>query len=207
MGLRDSRECGCISMGKKERADDTAVWRVEAFICCLRKCYETESGSGIVVRRDGFKKSNSEVCAICCPMMLKKARKGGNAGSSFLSIRPFKDAVYIQQHRSLQNSPPPRARGIRAVESWSVYIVRCVDGSLYTGIAKDVARRVDEHNANNLLAANYTRARRPVSLVYSEVVATRSAAGKREYEIKCMSREEKETLIGLRKKMIRRKHA
>ena len=82
------------------------------------------------------------------------------------------------------------------MESWSVYIVRCVDGSLYTGIAKDVARRVDEHNANNLLAANYTRARRPVSLVYQEAVATRSAAGKREYEIKCLSRGEKEALIG-----------
>ena len=83
------------------------------------------------------------------------------------------------------------------MESWSVYIVRCVDGSLYTGIAKDVARRVDEHNANNLLAANYTRARRPVTLVYQEAVATRSAAGKREYEVKCMSRAEKEALIEL----------
>jgi putative endonuclease len=70
------------------------------------------------------------------------------------------------------------------MENWSVYIVRCVDGSLYTGIAKDVARRVDEHNANNLLAANYTRARRPVTLVYEEAVATRSAAEKREYEVK-----------------------
>jgi predicted GIY-YIG superfamily endonuclease len=79
--------------------------------------------------------------------------------------------------------------------TWNVYIVRCVDGSLYTGIAKDVARRVDEHNANNLLAANYTRARRPVMLVHQEAVATRSAAGKREYEIKCLSRAEKEALV------------
>jgi putative endonuclease len=86
---------------------------------------------------------------------------------------------------------------VEAIESWSVYIVRCVDGSLYTGIAKDVARRVDEHNASNLLAANYTRARRPVTLVYQEAVATRSAAGKREYAVKCMSRAEKEALIVL----------
>ncbi|OGA47758.1 MAG: hypothetical protein A3F74_04580 [Betaproteobacteria bacterium RIFCSPLOWO2_12_FULL_62_58] len=81
------------------------------------------------------------------------------------------------------------------MESWSVYIVRCADGSLYTGIAKDVTRRVEEHNANNLLAANYTRARRPVTLVYQEAVATRSAAGRREYEVKCMSKGEKEALI------------
>ena len=79
--------------------------------------------------------------------------------------------------------------------SWSVYIVRCADGSLYTGIAKDVARRVEEHNSNNLLASNYTRARRPVTLVYQKAVATRSAAGKREYQVKQMSRREKETLI------------
>ena len=80
------------------------------------------------------------------------------------------------------------------METWSVYIVRCADGSLYTGIATDVARRVEEHNANNLLAARYTRARRPVVLVYQEAAASRSAAGRREYELKQMSREEKEAL-------------
>ena len=79
--------------------------------------------------------------------------------------------------------------------TWSVYIVRCADGSLYTGIATDVTRRVEEHNANNLLAARYTRTRRPVVLVYQEAAATRSAAGKREYELKRMSREEKEALM------------
>ena len=77
----------------------------------------------------------------------------------------------------------------------SVYIVRCADGTLYTGIATDVARRVEEHNANNLLAARYTRTRRPVVLVYQEPAANRSAAGKREYELKQMNREEKEALV------------
>ena len=80
------------------------------------------------------------------------------------------------------------------METWSVYIVRCADGSLYTGIATDVARRVEEHNANNLLAARYTRTRRPVVLVYEEAATTRSAAGRREYEVKQMSREQKEAL-------------
>lgn len=85
------------------------------------------------------------------------------------------------------------------MDRWSVYIVRCADGTLYTGIAKDVARRVEEHNANNLLAANYTRARRPVVLVYEEAAATRSAAGKREYQVKQMSRAEKEALASKRR--------
>lgn len=81
------------------------------------------------------------------------------------------------------------------MQRWSVYIVRCADGTLYTGVATDVARRVGEHNSHKLLAANYTRARRPVTLVYSEEVATRSAACKREYQIKQLSRQDKEALV------------
>lgn len=79
--------------------------------------------------------------------------------------------------------------------AWNVYMVRCADGSLYTGIARDVARRVVEHNTNNALAAHYTRSRRPVTLVYSESVATRSAAASREYQLKQLSRQEKEALF------------
>lgn len=75
-------------------------------------------------------------------------------------------------------------------------MVRCSDDSLYTGIATDVARRMIEHNTNNVLAARYTRARRPVMLVYQEKHDTRSAAGKREYEIKQMEKKDKLMLIG-----------
>jgi putative endonuclease len=78
---------------------------------------------------------------------------------------------------------------------WNVYIVRCSDGSLYTGIAMDVARRVVEHNTNDVLAARYTRSRRPVMLAYQEQCNTRSAASKREYEIKQMDKKEKLMLI------------
>ena len=63
------------------------------------------------------------------------------------------------------------------MDTWNVYLVRCSDGSLYTGIALDVARRVAEHNTNDVLAARYTRYRRPVMLVYQEKCDTRSAAG------------------------------
>jgi len=80
--------------------------------------------------------------------------------------------------------------------AWTVYILRCADGSLYTGITRDVNRRVKEHNSNVLLAARYTRARRPVALVYQEPAATRSAASKREYRIKQMSRRHKQKLVG-----------
>lgn len=79
--------------------------------------------------------------------------------------------------------------------SWTIYIVRCSDDTLYTGIARDAVRRVGEHNAGKALAANYTRGRRPVVLVYQETAETRSEALKREYAIKQLTRQEKEILI------------
>lgn len=82
------------------------------------------------------------------------------------------------------------------MDTWNVYMVRCSDGSLYTGIATDVARRVVEHNTSDVLVARYTRARRPVTLVYQEKHDTRSASSIREYEIKQMSKKEKLILIG-----------
>lgn len=70
---------------------------------------------------------------------------------------------------------------------WHVYILRCADGTLYTGVTTDLVRRVEEHNASPK-GARYTRARRPVALVYSERFASRSAASKREAAIKKLSR-------------------
>lgn len=73
------------------------------------------------------------------------------------------------------------------------YMVKCRDGSLYTGWTTDVERRVREHNAGR--GAKYTQSRRPVELVYYETFETKVEAMKREYAIKQLSREEKETLI------------
>lgn len=91
----------------------------------------------------------------------------------------------------------PKARS--SGDKWFVYIVRCVDGSLYTGITKDVKRRCKQHNAGT--ASRYTRSRRPVKLIYSEVHPDQSSALKREAAIKAMSREGKLTMIGQRKKL------
>ena len=81
------------------------------------------------------------------------------------------------------------------MNDWFVYIVRCADDSLYTGITKDVDRRVQEHNAGDKLAAKYTRARLPVVLVYQETCESRSVATKREIEIKQLSRTDKQNLL------------
>jgi len=77
--------------------------------------------------------------------------------------------------------------------TWFVYILRCDDGSLYTGITNDLIRRCDQHNAGT--ASRYTRSRLPVVLVYQEEQGNRSVATKRELEIKALSRQEKEALI------------
>lgn len=75
-------------------------------------------------------------------------------------------------------------------------MVRCADETLYTGYARDVQKRLLEHNGEAKVAgAKYTRPRRPVVLVYSEEYSTRSQALQREYAIKSMSRKEKEQLI------------
>ena len=74
-------------------------------------------------------------------------------------------------------------------------MVRCADDTLYTGIATDLLRRIEEHNSSDK-GAKYTRARRPVTLVYSEEFPDRSSASKREYAIKkTMTRKEKLQLV------------
>ncbi len=78
-------------------------------------------------------------------------------------------------------------------EEWAVYIVRCGDGSLYTGIAKDVQARVKQHNEGR--GATYTRTRLPVTLLYQQEGFTRSSALIREAEIKAMPRSKKEEII------------
>lgn len=77
--------------------------------------------------------------------------------------------------------------------AWSVYIVSCADGSLYTGISRDVLRRVAVHNSGR--GAKYTRSRLPVRLVYQEELDDRSSALKREAEIKRMAATDKKRLV------------
>jgi predicted GIY-YIG superfamily endonuclease len=84
--------------------------------------------------------------------------------------------------------PAPRSR------TWWVYILRCGDGTLYTGIALDLAARLAQHQAGT--GARYTRGRAPLELVYREPAPTRAAASRREADIKRRTRLEKLRLIG-----------
>ena len=79
------------------------------------------------------------------------------------------------------------------MNTWKLYILRCGDGTLYTGITTDVENRLEAHRTGK--GAKYTRGRGPLELVYREDCGDHSAALKREIEIKKLSREEKERLI------------
>jgi putative endonuclease len=79
-------------------------------------------------------------------------------------------------------------------EIWHVYIVRCSDGTLYTGITNDLKKRIEAHNSGKE-GARYTRSRRPVKLIYSEQVESKSAAAKLEYQLKKLPRLKKIRLI------------
>jgi putative endonuclease len=74
---------------------------------------------------------------------------------------------------------------------WHVYILRCGDGSLYTGVARNLQRRLQQHNGELAGGSRYTRGRRPVELLWFDDAPDRGAAQRREISIKKMSRDEK----------------
>ena len=80
-------------------------------------------------------------------------------------------------------------------DSWHVYILRCADGSLYTGVARDLERRLQQHNGERTGGPRYTRGRRPVQLAWSDQAPDRGAAQRREAAIKKLDRPAKLRLI------------
>ncbi|MBF0292371.1 MAG: GIY-YIG nuclease family protein [Nitrospinae bacterium] len=101
---------------------------------------------------------------------------------------------------------PPESAGFPSATArsaeWRCYILRCSDGTLYTGVTNDLERRIAAHNAGT--AAKYTRSRGPVALAFVEVCDGKSAALKREMAIKSMPRTEKLALVETFRKNNRR---
>lgn len=81
---------------------------------------------------------------------------------------------------------------LQIVKPWFLYILECKDGTFYTGITNDLIRRTEKHNTGK--GARYTKTRRPVKLLYYEICTNRSQALIREYEVKSLSRKQKEKL-------------
>ncbi len=93
----------------------------------------------------------------------------------------------------MEQSILTRGIKIHKMSKWVLYIVECKDGSLYTGITTDLKKRIKRHNEGR--ATKYTRRKKPVKLVYSEVCDNESTARTKEIEIKKLSRKDKLKLV------------
>lgn len=82
-----------------------------------------------------------------------------------------------------------------SMSRWYVYIARCADQTLYTGVTTDVIRREAEHNGSGKRGARYTKVRRPIAIVWFESAADRACACRREAAIKKLTRRQKLGLI------------
>ena len=125
------------------------------------------------------------------------------------SASPQKGASQAQAVNQAQLSSKPEALGaeqavtweqgatseIEQASTWYLYLIRCANGHLYTGITTDVARRFNEHQSSSPKAAKYLRGKGPLTLMYQEQVGTRSDALKREIAVKKLSRAQKLGLI------------
>ena len=116
-------------------------------------------------------------------------------------------AAYKKMLRKMQEREAAAGVAAEPSEPWYLYILECGDGSYYTGVTKDLERRVGQHNAGT--ASRYTRTHLPVKLVYSERCESRTAALVRECVVKALPRGKKEQLVGSNKCSSRKdaKHA
>jgi len=101
----------------------------------------------------------------------------------------IKRMVRLMNEKPLKN---PKSR-----QRWFLYILRCKDGSFYTGVTNNVERRLKMHSAGK--ASRYTRVRRPVQLIFQETCANRPIALARECAVKSLPREKKEELVNTQK--------
>jgi len=101
----------------------------------------------------------------------------------------------VNEGNSVLEGSSQSSSAIKPVSVWYLYMIRCNNGQLYTGVTIDIARRFGEHSAAKGKGAKYLRGKGPLSLVYSELVGDRSAAMKREIAVKKLTRQRKLALI------------
>ncbi|MGI2091706.1 GIY-YIG nuclease family protein [Shewanella oncorhynchi] len=93
------------------------------------------------------------------------------------------------------NPAPPKPTPIKSAPLWYLYLVRCANGHLYTGVTTDVARRFSEHQSGGIKSAKYLRGKGPLTLMYQEPVGSHGDALRREIAVKKLSRSQKLVLI------------
>ena len=101
---------------------------------------------------------------------------------------------YLRMLQALKAQKKPSRSGKR--DKWFLYILECSDGKFYTGITKDIVRRLKAHNSGK--GATFTRVRRPVKIIYQETLKGRAQALIREFAVKALPRKKKEALVASR---------
>jgi putative endonuclease len=138
--------------------------------------------------RWGFKKSGEKALSRFVAGTKSKVCAKAKSRSDKATPTGLKSIILMQKKCHRAKAKPSRKK-------WFVYVVRCRDQSLYTGITTDLERRLRQHNSGT--ASRYTRSRLPVKLVYEESSENQSSALKRELAIKAMTRREKLEMVRL----------
>ncbi|WP_259544522.1 GIY-YIG nuclease family protein [Shewanella baltica] len=102
------------------------------------------------------------------------------------------------------NPAPQKPTPIKSAPLWYLYLVRCANGHLYTGVTTDVARRFSEHQSGGIKSAKYLRGKGPLTLMYQELVGSHGDALRREIAVKKLSRSQKLALIDLGRGLLER---
>lgn len=117
------------------------------------------------------------------------------------ALAPVTSAVTTKKEDALNpvplNSAPLKPTPIKSSSLWYLYLVRCANGHLYTGVTTDVARRFSEHQSGGIKSAKYLRGKGPLTLMYQEQVGSHGDALRREIAVKKLSRAQKLALIDI----------
>ncbi len=132
-----------------------------------------------------------------CSLAMQALQCSELKGNKWYNYRGQVDGRRNNIHVDLLRSSDNVGQWVLVMPEWYLYIVRCHDGSLYTGISTDVERRFAQHQGNGDSGSKYLKSRGPLTLVFQERVGTRSLALKVETKVKKLSREKKKRLIGV----------
>nr|WP_321266598.1 DUF429 domain-containing protein [uncultured Sulfurimonas sp.] len=163
--------------------------------------YKRKKGRNTEFIREQLSIYKKYLSKVIFPHTILKSDVSGLKGKALKSFEDMLDAItcaytiyFCQKSEARFYQVANEDIFVTPISRWKVYMLRCADDTLYTGVTTDLKRRVDEHNTSNL-GAKYTRAKRPVELVYFQNCDDKVDATKKEYAIKQLSRKEKLKLI------------
>lgn len=146
--------------------------------------------------RGALQQHESLVAEILAPVASSVAAKDAVTEASTIKEIPIAILVTEDSLNPVPLNPAPlKPTPIKSASLWYLYLVRCANGHLYTGVTTDVARRFSEHQSGGIKSAKYLRGKGPLTLMYQEQVGSHGDALRREIAVKKLSRSQKLALI------------